>query len=79
MSMCFVLELFTSFWAMNHALMLSMYVLTGVFTGIISFVIKLTKYSPSLTASDRAMYSASVLEVDTVACLDTRKLRREPL
>eukprot|EP00976_Prorocentrum_cordatum_P007189 143474-Prorocentrum_minimum.AAC.1 len=64
---------------MNPAPMLSMYVLTGVFTGIIS-LIGLTKYSPSLTASDRAMYSAcSVLEVDTVACLETRKLRREPL
>eukprot|EP00959_Pyramimonas_sp_CCMP1952_P095885 2004870-Pyramimonas_sp.AAC.1 len=38
MSMCFVLELFTSFWAMKPAPMLSMYVLTGSFTGMISSI-----------------------------------------
>ena len=41
--------------------------------------VETTKYKPSLTASDRAMYSASVLEMDTVACLETRKFKMEPL
>eukprot|EP00976_Prorocentrum_cordatum_P049327 995469-Prorocentrum_minimum.AAC.1 len=50
MSMCFVLELFTSFWAMNPVPMLSMYVLTtGVFTGMISlFLCPLEVFSKAL-------------------------------